>query len=302
MAFGSGETVKDSSRKFYTGVDNFSVTAISPSKEQLEALWGREIQFTPEYTGLTKVSDGDGEREVKQVRVDFFLDNGSEENPITTKASFYIADTHHKSSTGKMKVINTYGEESWLEQTHIDAGTLPANMSWYDNTGVKVAKRGEAELIDFLKNLLNIAFNNAKTVNKADAEANISDEQWALIFKGDFTPIRALVASTNNKVGLALGVKTSSDNTMKQTVYNRKALRQYTLHSTRDDKFKWILKDISEAQAGGAMPQVDFGPEDFSLREFKLVPTQLSLDNMPSNNDVFGGAVTTDEEVDDLAF
>lgn len=301
MAFGNGEEVKSFENKFYTGVENFTVNAVSPSKEEMEALFGRDINFVPEYVGITKVSDADGEREVPQVKIDFFLSNGSKEADVRTKATFYVADTHHKSTTNKMKVINVYGQDSWLEQTHIDNKTLPQNMQWYDNKGVRVARRGEVELIDFLKNLLNIAFNNDKLENKAQAEAYIEEADWALIFKGDFSPIRKLVASTNNKVGLALGVKTGSDGSLKQTVYTRKALRQYTMHSKRPDKFKWILQSIQETQAGGGMAQVDFGPEDLVFRQFKLIPNQLSLDNAPDAVDVFDSPATGSAS-DDLDF
>jgi hypothetical protein len=287
MAFGQGEEIKAFERKFYTGVENFKVNAVSPSKDELEALYGSELQYTPDYVGTTKVSDYDGEREVPQVKVEFFLSNGSAEAEVKVKATFYIANTHHKSATNKLKVINVYGEDSWLEQTHIDNKTLPGNMQWYDNTGVKIAKRGEAELIDFLKNLLNVAYNNDKTVDKSKAEASIDDADWALIFKGDFSPIRRLVASTNNKVGLALGVKISSDGSMKQTVYTRKALRQWALSSTRADKFKWISKAIKETQSEGGLSQVDFGPEDLLFREFKLIPNELKAGNAPSAMDVF---------------
>lgn len=302
MGFGKGEEIKEfEGRKYYTGVENFIVTAVNPSKDDLEKLWGREIQFTPEYLGTQTVSDADGEREAPQARIDFFLVSDGDD-PIRTKVSFYITNTHHKSQTGKLKVINAYGDDTWLTEEDIKAGTLPANMSWYDNTGVKIAKRGEAELIDFVKNLLNIAFNNAKTVNKKDAIAGITDDQWVDIFKGDYTVLRHIIASTNNKVGLALGVKTSAtDNTLRQEIYNRKSLRQYTLHSTKADKFKWLAKDIMEAQAGGALAQVDFGPADYALREFEIVPTELDATNAPEEGDVFGGA-NSEQDSDDLDF
>ncbi|MBE9490185.1 MAG: hypothetical protein IMY67_07840 [Bacteroidetes bacterium] len=299
MGFGKGEAITDSAVKYFTGVENFVVTAVNPSKEELEKLWGREIQFTPEYIGKQTVSDGDGEREIDQVRLDFFLTSGGE-NPINTKASFYIGNTHHKSQTGKLKVINAFGNDTWLTEADIKANTLPENMQWYDDTDVKIAKRGEVELVDFLKNLLNIAFNNDKLVNKADGHAGITDEQWKKIFSGDFDELRSIVASTNNKVGLALGVKTSTDNSLRQVVYGRKALRQYTLHSTRADKFKYLAKHLQEAQAGGALAQVDFGPADYALREFEIVPTPLNTDNAP-DADVFGGN-QGDGVSDDLNF
>ena len=93
-AFGKGEEIKEGSAvKLYTGVENFRVVAVNPSKEEMEKMYDRELNFTPEYVGTTKVTDSDGEREVNQIRLDFFLAN--EDNSITTKVQFYVADTHH---------------------------------------------------------------------------------------------------------------------------------------------------------------------------------------------------------------
>lgn len=287
MGFGKGEEIQEG-RKYYTGIQNFTVTAVNPSKEELEKLWGREIQFDPEYISKKTVSDADGEREVSQVRLDFYITSSGAE-VINTKATFYISNTHHKSQTNKLKVINAYGKDAWISEADIKAKQVPSNMQWFDTNGMKVAKRGEVELIDFLKNLLNIAMNLDKLVNKEDGYARVTPEEWADIFNGDYTMLRDLVKTTNNKVGLALGVKTSSDNSLRQVVYTKKALRQFVLDSTKADKFKWIAKDILEAQASGSLAQVDFGPVDYSLREFTIQPTALDQDNMPDQTDVFAG-------------
>lgn len=298
MSFATGEEVKDFVRKFYTGVENFKVTAVSPSKAELEALWGRELGFELDYIGKQTVKDADGEREVNQVRIDFYITNDDKDNSVSTKATFYLMDTYHKSATGKLKAINSFGEEAWLEEDAIKSGTAPDNMQWYAMDGVKVAKRGEYELIDFLKNILNIPFNNDKLQRKEDGHASITPEDIAKLFKGDFSPLRAIIATTNNKIGLACGVKTSTDGTLRQTVYTRKALRQYTKHSSKADKFKWVEKHINETQAAGALAQVDFGPADLNFREYTVVPTELTTSNAP---DAFDGGADT-ESSDDLDF
>lgn len=299
MAFGKGEEVKSFEKKFYTGVENFNVTSVNPSKADIEALIGQEITWTPEYVSTTTVSDSDGERDVPQVRIDFMLTNDGETS-IRPKAQFYVANTYHKSQTGKIRAINAYGQDAWLPEENIKSGVAPDSMSWYDMTGVKPAKKGEVELISFIKNLLNIPFNNAKLVNKKDALASIDHAEWSKIFAGDFEPIREKVMSTNNKIGLLLGVKTSADNKVSQVVFAKSSLRQYTLHSTKDDKFKYLHKDLVETQAAGGQGRVQYGPEDFFLREWKNEPTQLSLDNMPDEEDAFAGNVNqgVDEDLD----
>ena len=58
MGFGSANEIKEGgARKFFTGVENFKVVAVNPSKAELEALYGREITYEPEYLGTQTVSD-----------------------------------------------------------------------------------------------------------------------------------------------------------------------------------------------------------------------------------------------------
>jgi hypothetical protein len=281
-------------RQLFTGAENFKVVGINPTKAELETLYGREINFDPEYIGTTKVTDSDGEREVPQIRLDFYLAN--EENTVTTKLQFYIADTHHKSQTGKYKVINSFGRDTWLDQEAIKTKQVPDNMSWYSAVGVKVAKRGEVELISFLVNLLNLPWDLSKVDDPSEAYAQISKEEWVKIFAGDVTLLRNVVDSTNNKIGVLLGVKTKGDGKLVQTTFNRHTLRQYVVAGTKKDKFKYILKDLDEAVAAGAFGNVDFGPRDLSLREHEITPTSVSTENT-NQLDVFATADAPAEEV-----
>ena len=38
-------------RKLYVGAENFKVVGINPTKAELEVMYGREINFDPEYVG-----------------------------------------------------------------------------------------------------------------------------------------------------------------------------------------------------------------------------------------------------------
>ena len=281
-------------RKLYVGAENFKVVGINPTKAELEVMYGREINFDPEYVGTTKVTDSDGEREVPQVRLDFYLAN--EDNSLTTKLQFYIADTHHKSQTGKYKVINSFGRDTWLDGEAIKTKVVPDNMHWYRSDGVKVAKRGEVELISFMVNLLNLPFNLDKVSDVSEAYASISKEQWAAIFGGDTSLLKGLIDNTNNKIGVLLGVKTKGDGKLVQTTFNRHTMRQYVIPSSRAEKFKYVLKDLDESQAAGAFGNVDFGPRDLSLREHNITPTAISTENA-SQMDVFAVATPSEDGV-----
>jgi hypothetical protein len=286
-----------SARKFYTGVENFKVLAVNPTKEELEKLWGREIEFTPEYVSKNTVSDGDGEREIDQIRLDFYLTN--EDESISAKHQFYIGRSHHKSQSGKLRVINAYGATAWLEEDDIKAGTTSASMSWFDTTDMRVALRGEEELIGFLVNLLNLPWDLSKVSDKTEAYAQLSKEDWSKVFKEDMTLLKSIIDSTNNKVGIALGVKTKADGGLIQTTFNKSTVRQYVKSQTKANKFQYLLRDINETQAAGAMGSIDFGPQDLELREYSIDPSELSQSTAESA-DPFASPVSSAEgEVDD---
>jgi len=276
-AFGKEQSAGGSVKKLHTGAANFKVVGINPTKEELEAIYGRELNFDPEYTGTTTVTDSDGERDARQIRLDFYLHN--EEEGLTEKIQFYVADTHHKSQSGKYKVINSFGKDTWLTEESIKTKTLPDNMQWYNADGVKVARRGEVELISFLVNLLNLPWDTSKVADVSECYARIDKEEWNKIFEGDVSLLKGLIDSTNNKIGVLLGVKTKGDGKLVQTAFNRHTLRQYVIGGTRADKFKYILKDLKSAQDAGAFGNVDFGPLDLSIREHQITPTAISADN-----------------------
>ena len=176
-------------------------------------------------------------------------------------------------------MINSFGKDTWLEEDAIKTKTLPENMQWYNSDGVKVAKRGEVELISFLVNLLNLPWDTSKVADVSECYARIDKEEWAKIFTGDVALLKTLIDSTNNKIGILLGVKTKGDGKLVQTAFNRHTLRQYVIGGTRADKFKYILKDLKSAQDAGAFGNVDFGPLDLAIREHQITPTAISADN-----------------------
>lgn len=289
-SFGKAQEVKEGvQRSLYTGVENFKVVAVNPTKDEIEAIYGREINFDPEYVSVDQVSDADGEREAAQIRLDFYLSN--EDDSISTKIQFYVTDTHHKSESGKYRVINSFGRETWLDEDAIKTGQAPSNMSWYNMDGVKVAKRGETQVIAFLVNLLNLPY---KSEDPTEQYARIDKEEWAKIFTGDVTLLRNVIESTNNKVGVLLGVKTSGEGKLSQTAFNRSTLRQYQKESKRSDKFKYLLKELKNAKDNGAYGNVDFGAEHCILGEHNITPSTLSNDNS-NQTDIFATAPASDD-------
>ena len=294
-AFGKEQSAGAGSvKKLHTGAANFKVVGINPTKEELEAIYGRELNFDPEYVGETTVTDSDGERTARQIRLDFYLNN--EEEGLTEKIQFYVADTYHKSQSGKYKVINSFGKDTWLTEEDIKNKTLPENMRWYNADGVKTARRGEVELINFLVNLLNLPWDPSKATDPSDCYARIDKPEWEKIFAGDVSLLKGIMDNTNNSIGVLLGVKTKGDGKMVQTTFNRHTLRQYVIPGTRAEKFKYLLKDLKSSQDAGAFGNVDFGPLDLSLREHEVTPTEVNASNT-NQFDAFASAEPADDAV-----
>ena len=296
-AFGKQQEVGDSVEyKLFTGVENFRVVALNPTKAELEEMYGRELNFDPEYIGETEVEDGADKRTVPQVRLDFYLAN--EDDSITTKLQYYVANTFHKSQTGKFKSVNIYGRDAWLTEGALKTGKLPDNMYWYNAEGVKIAKRGEVETLSFLINLLNLPYDPTKADDASDCHAQISKEDWVKIFEGDFSMLRGIIDSCNNKIGVLLGVKTKTDGKLVQTTFNRSTLRQYVKGQTKAGKYKYLLKDLHEAQANGAFGNVDFGNDSLELSEYSVSPTAISTENT-NQTDIFAEAEASTDGSED---
>ena len=162
-----------------------------------------------------------------------------------------------------------------------------------------MAKRGETEMISFLVNLLNLPFNLDKVSDVSEAYARIDKAEWAKIIGGDVTLLRNIVAGTNNKVGILLGVKTTGEGKLRQTALNKHTLRQFTLSSTKPAKYKYILKDLDDAKANGALGNVDFGPRTLILGEHQLEATVISDENT-NQTDIFATAeAPTGSDIED---
>src|SRR5687767_9364868 len=88
-------------RKLWTGCENFTITAINPTNQELKEKLGYENTEEPNYLG-----EEDGKRKVK---ISVYLDNADTKNPIRTRADFFIVNEAKKSTGGKPKYCNAYG-------------------------------------------------------------------------------------------------------------------------------------------------------------------------------------------------
>jgi hypothetical protein len=157
MAIAAGKQTSEGEgfkKTLFTGITPLKVLCVNPDKKELEAIYGRELEKTPEYLSAD-------ENNVKKVRFDFIVqtvpnDKLGVDVEVVDKVSYFLEDKPNVSQGGKFQVINLYGETTWATKEEIQAKKLPDNMSFYDTTGMRAAFKGEEELVNFLKQFLGI--------------------------------------------------------------------------------------------------------------------------------------------------
>jgi len=270
MAIASGsETTENTGSpvKLITGLAPLKVLAVNPTKKELEAIYGRELEKEPEYIS----ADENG---IKKLRIDFIVQTVINEKfgcneEIITKVPFFLEDRPAMTSNGdKVYLLNLYGESACVPLENAKSGVMPDNMSWYNTTKMRPAFKGEIELVDFLKAYLNIpnrAFKDKVIPDITQAEIQLDNIKKYFI-AGDISEIKTPVKfrMETNKVLLPGGVRTTDDNKQYQAWFLKKPLKYGT------SNFDYVKRDITERQS---QLKVDFGPADLKFRIFSNEPT-----------------------------
>ena len=176
-------------RAFMTGAINYKVVAISPTKEEAEAL-GITLRNEPEYAG--QADEGHN-----KARIDVYVQSTNSPNPVKSKFAIFVEDTERKDQSGaKTEHINSKGDTAWPEED----GTF---KDWYDTEGVRPAHPGEGTLMSFLK-----AWGNMDPQDEC-----MLDTDWAKICTGDVKELRTyLKAMPNNEVTILTAVRQDDGN------------------------------------------------------------------------------------------
>lgn len=285
MAISNGVETKETQggARLMTGLVPMMVLAVNPSKKELEAIYGRDLEKEPEYIS----ADENG---VKKLRIDFIMktvvnDKLGCNEEIITKVPFFLDDKLAYTSDGsKVYMLNLYGENACIPVEDAKKNTVPENMAWYNTTKMRPAFRGEVELVGFLKQYLGIpnrAFKDKVIPDVSKAEIQL--EKIKSYFNGDIKEFVSVVnlRKATNIVLLAGGVRTNDDNKQYQAWYLKKPLKYGTTN------LEYIKRDIKERQS---QMNVDFGPEDLKFRVYTNEPT------------VFEGSSSTTTVVDDDPF
>lgn len=298
MAMGKTAVSKDAGDfKLYIGLGSSRILALNPNKAQEDELMGFESANDPVYYG-TDVN-GNFARVTFIVRTVPERCNGIE---ITNRLSFKITDAlAYSSDNSKVQVIDKYGNSAWTLVDNAKAGKKIFNAN---GTAAKidekyrVAYRGEADLINFLKIYLgiedpfkyveNYGYSIRTDVNFADYECNFNNVK-ALI-KGDFREVQdAFALQPNNKVKLLYGVRTNPETGRKyQTIATGidMILRHNATYKAVDKLSKKIRDNKKYAEEHDKInspfltTKYSFDDENCTIgtiAEYKIEPTNLEI-------------------------
>lgn len=286
MAFAKGnQSVEGVSRRLYKGVGSFNILAVNPTKTEQEKIFGITLDKDPEYTG-----EQDG---VKTVRITFVVKSDGKQidaagNPIEliTNHTFFLRNESLKTSGGKYMIIDEYGNTAYADKETIEAKAIPtySNGPAIISPNYRLAFVGEAELTKFLATYLVIPDSrkwvDSKPVGLLDDKNALAECACRLdkineYFGGKVDEIKEAVSyQPNNKVKIAIGVKTTNDGKQFQATYTKDCL------SNGAKGFNKLDKAIKDAAANGSN-SVDYTGDGnksplTELSEYIVTPTNFN--------------------------
>lgn len=264
MAVKVGKESVEGSFKMYKGMAAFNIVAVNPTKAELEALTGREIENDPEYVG--KTDEGK-----EQVRVVFYaktapdakLNNGIE---MLIPISFMLTKDYRVGQTsGKYQIIDKFGRTAWATKEEVQSKAIPQYTSGPANISAdyRLAWQGEEFLIDFLIQWLNIpgpaVYKDKVWVMKENTDDSEVSLDMAALFKGDVKELKELVtlAATYTVKG-AVGIRTV-DNENGTRQYQAVFTRKFAKNAVTD--YSKIDAAITEFQNAGGAPGTEFSTQ-----------------------------------------
>ena len=326
MVLGEINEVKEGSFKLYWGVASVTVLAVNPTKAELGKIFGKEPEKEPVYYSQVEVEENGVKKKKDRSRIEFIVRN--EELNLTSRMSFFLEDSYLTTREGKYGVIDNFGNTAWVTPEEYKAKAIPLSK---EGNPLRIAndyrleKRGESELILFIRNLLGIK--NSHTYNE-------KSKQWTLqadpskyfcyfeklddILKGKIDEIRKIIAiAQGKKVKVLLGVR-FNEGRIFQTVYERFTAKvsmnpverkikekvklspdapEETIERTIYvyDKFE---EHIARRQSAGALDNFLFSFEDVS--EYKPEPTKFANSSSTTTSTPAASAPTIN--ADDLPF
>ena len=240
MGFSKGSVAEATSESngfpLYTGIAPVNVVAVNPTAEQLSAIYGRKIEKVTEYTGRNK---GD----IQYIRLDFILkvaeaflkEKGIEEEVFGKLTLFLMAGAKKNADETKLKVINDFGQTSWVTADVLQKMGYPLTNDGQEMRNFllpyKPCVEGEEELIKFLRAYINIP-NHMEMVDGImkpvsadrldDCKSSFTLDEIKGMINGNITPVKnAVELQPHNQVKVLFAVRVTPENKKYAHVYNR---------------------------------------------------------------------------------
>lgn len=284
MAVKVGKESVEGSFKMYKGVAAFNIVAVNPTKAELEALTGREIENDPEYVG--KTDEGK-----EQVRVVFYaktapeakLNNGIE---LLVPISFMLTkDYKVGQNSGKYQIIDKFGRTAWATKEEVQSKSIPQYSSGPANISAdyRLAWQGEEFLVDFLIQWLNIpgpaVYKDKVWVMKENTNDSEVSLDMAALFKGNVKELKELVTlAAAYIVKGAVGIRTV-DNENGTRQYQAVFTRKFAKNAVTD--YSKIDAAITEFQNAGGAPGTEFSTQPLHENVVEATTFTPAADNDP---------------------
>lgn len=264
MAVKVGKESVEGAFKMYKGMAAFNIVAVNPTKAELEALTGRDIENEPEYVG--KTDEGK-----EQVRVVFYAETAPEAKlnngiKLLIPISFMLTkDFKIGQTSGKYQIIDKFGRTAWATKEELQSKSIPQYSSGPANisTDYRPAWQGEEFLIDFLIQWLNIpspaVYKDKVWVMKENTEDSEVSLDMEALFKGNVKELKELVTlAAAYTVKGAVGIRTV-DNENGTRQYQAVFTRKFAKNAVTD--YSRIDAAITEFQNAGGAPGTEFSTQ-----------------------------------------
>lgn len=281
MPVGKIKTISENAgfRRF-VGVGLFTVEGVNMTKEQLSALYGREVEKDPVYLSSVEVNG----QMVQRAHIVFHVSTEYKGEKEFFNVRYTLTNAPQiGTQSGKWHVMDRYGRTAWVTEAELQQHAIPEKQRVANNYW-PLHGRGEEGFIKFLRELLGVdnvdkwaEVDGKRQIvgmidNPADAELYLEDA--SKLFKGDFSEVRELVAMTSNKIKLLAGVRTDDQNKTWQDFFVEFPMRANVQNYSRLEK---VLK---EAQDAGQYANTHFEICDFKL--YEEAPTSFAAAEKPA--------------------
>lgn len=205
----------------YTGIADVVILCVNPNLETIEKLNLPVKKEEPTYA--SKTEEGNDKLMLKFYVKPINLD-------IIAPITFFLEDKEVVSQSGKFRYINDYGQNTYAESVEEATSRLgKGDVPFFKNEGVRIARVGECELIEFIRAWLSIPMTNT-----------IKFDNFTKIILGNLEEINSLIKkySATHKVQILLTEKGGYQNVYTK-FFGRAGSKQH----------KWWTNHMDKAQS-----------------------------------------------------